>query len=409
MPTMRAQNAIAYALLSILLSVTLSVDCVADELAFVRGTAQARGIEAGAQGNAWLFNRGGQCFAATPKHVLINSLQGRDDHYARMVVVRPGRSAIEAEGDRCAVFKTLDLALLRVSGVADMADCGHVLAGVPSIDSLLERTAQSSLLTAIESGRFERSTLEIRSAAASDTYHFWVASANDRDRLTEGMSGGLVSIQNQLAGFLLAVDTSSVGPMAGMARVLRADRAATLVARVLDTSGASDDAEGSCVTPGSWPAAAPAAAGVTVGLRAGRASPACGATIASWSAPPLSEATRPDNLLGAGGDRGRWRATVTSELTVDLRLCPSSRNLISRIRLDTSECAAGDNSALDVEVLVRTDSSGVYATLGYGTVPISGTADVGSASPLFGREMRIRLVPRHGVHQSACLGPLSVD
>ncbi len=392
----------------------------AQELAYLRSLPSPGSAGGGAQGNAWLFRRGGECFALTPKHVLINAAQGRDDHYAQIVVVRPGREPVRAQADRCALFGDEDLALMRVSGVADIADCGHVMTGVPNLDSLLETTSGASLLTATESGRFERSTLEIRAATAKDSEHFWVAPVAGRDRLTEGMSGGLVTIQDQLGGFLLAVGTASDGPTAGMARVFRADRAAVLVTRAFEGAGAAVNAQGNCTTftpPAPMAATAASTAGVAgvAGKVAGSRAPAnraaaeCGTVVAGWSASALSQNDRPENLAGAAGADGRWRAAAVGEITVDLRLCPVQEATVSRVAFSTVGCGAGDNGGLDVEVLVRAQSTAQFVSLGFGAVPQDARAEFSTGAPLIGREIRLRFVPRGSGPHTVCLGGLSVD
>lgn len=65
------------------------------------------------------------------------------------------------------MFATYDLAVMRVTGIQDIRDCGHVLAGVAGIDSLISANSRASLIIANPRGLFERSALEIRAAAAS--------------------------------------------------------------------------------------------------------------------------------------------------------------------------------------------------------------------------------------------------
>lgn len=369
-------------------------------VAYLRSLQSPGAQESVAQGNAWLFHRGNQCYAVTPRHVLADPAEGRDDRYARLVVVRAGRPPAEAMGERCAVFKREDLAVLRVSGVEDLAECGEVFAGTADIDALLAQSQHASLLTAVKSGRFEYSNLGIRAVTASDPDHFWVAPEADRDRMTEGMSGGLVLIAGQMAGFLQSVSAETQGPTAGMAKVLKADYAAIMLNRLLDGSLSSDEEEGICTQP--------KASAATRESVENRASAGCGASILGWSAPAASSATFPDNLLGAKGPDGRWRASASGEVDIDVQLCPAANPAISTVRVDTNGCHAGDDDGVDLEALVRAQPGGPYVSLGYGAVPPSGTLDIHTGNPTIGRQVRLRFVPRDGRTHAVCAGGLMV-
>jgi hypothetical protein len=389
--------------LALLLVVT--VESNAQELAYVRSQAEVGTVRSGAQGNAWLFSRGNECFAALPKHVLIDPATGRNDRYARVVVVRPGREPREAQGDRCAVWPDKDLALLHVSGVPDLHDCGRVLSGVANIDLLLGATTQVSLETATDSGRLERSTLEIRSAG-KDPDHFWVAPSTDRDRLGEGMSGGLVTVHDELAGFLLAVGIAADGPMAGMARVLRADRAALLIARALDRTGEMAGGENTCVSTARHERMS------DEGHASGapdlnRASASCGANVVGWGSPPVSPSVRPENLVGTAGPAGHWRTLTTVETTVDVRLCPTP-STVTIIRFDTSGCDPGDNLDLEFEVAIRVAPNSASTTLGYGRLRSGGDTEVTSGEALVADQVRLRFVAHGNSRHVLCLAPLIV-
>ena len=395
------RSGIAFLLASVLMTALVQ----AEELAYVRSESAADSSTGRAHGNAWLFSRGKACFAALPKHVLIDATTGRDDRYARVVVVRPGRVPIEAQGDRCGVFPDRDLALLRVTGVSDLTDCGRPLSGIASIDRLLGQAAQASLETATDSGRLERSTLEIR-AATKDPDHFWVASIANRDRLLEGMSGGLVRINDELAGFLVTVSADADGP----ARVLRADQAAVRIVRELESPAASVDQGRTCATPAATLQQAPTGRRSSLPV-AGQnlASASCGASIVTWSAPALAPAQRPENLLGSGGANGRWRASASGEITVDVRLCPTAKAAVQKLEMDTTGCEPGDDEAFDFEASVRGEASGSSVTLGYGSLKAAGLTTVSSGEAVIGRMIRLRFVPRTKGAHTLCLGSLSLQ
>jgi len=382
----------------------------AQDLAYVR-SASSRSDEAqGHHGSAWLFHRGGVCYAATPRHLFIGEKgTHRDDRYARVVVVRPGRSSIEAQGDRCAVFRDHDLALVRVSGVADLADCGSVLIGQSSVDPLLAVAAEASLRTATESGSFVRRALGVRSARVNDPDHFWVSPSAERDELTRTMSGGHVTIQDRLAGFLLGV--SDEHPTQGMAKVLRSDRVSVLLTRLFgDSSQASVDSP-PCLRPtpdGPATAAALRTAATGNHVGANRAARDCGASVRAWSSPPISPAFRPDHLVGVAEASGRWRAQAAEEVTVDVRLCGPISSPISRLRFVTSGCPSEDNASTDVEVIVLGPSLTPVTSLGYARVPASGVVEIGGA-PVLGRDLRLRFITRSQGSGPVCAGPLFVE
>jgi hypothetical protein len=392
---------------AVLLSAVVSTGVYGQEIAYIRSLPAPGSQGSGEQGNAWLFHRGDQCYAVTPKHVLQNPIDGRDDGYAQLVVVHAGRTPMQAQGDRCAVFRDQDLAILRVTGIQNMIDCGHALTGIANVDALLATNARSSLVTATASGLFERSTLEIRAAAATDSDHFWVAEAADRDRLTAGMSGGLVMIQDQLAGILLAVDARTDVTTSGMARVLRTDRAALLLLRLFNGTIDSQTVAGSCVTE-----TAPRSAintSVAVDPRSNYASGSCGAAISAWSVPPISASFRPELLLAAHDATARWRARAAGEMTIDVNLCHTSKVVVSAVSFSTDNCVAGDNQATDVEILARSGLQGGYVSLGYAMLPMAGAVLIKTGAPRFAEELRIRFVPRGAGVRTICAGQLAVQ
>lgn len=383
----------------------------AQELAYLRA-ASARGSEAtGSQGSAWLFNRGGVCYAATPRHILFDAGRRRDYRYARVVVVRPGRTSREAQADRCAVFADHDLALMRVSGISDLVDCGDLLVGQTNIDPLLAGTTQASLMTATSSGSFERSSLSLRSARVSDSDHFWVAAAADRDRLTEGMSGGRITMQDMPAGILLAVNGEGT-ENPGMAKVLRIDRAVSLLIRLFENSSTATVDDPACLLPiadGRPPRTSATKAAAAPGRRGNLADQGCGAIVGAWSAPPVSENFRPDHLVGTAGASGLWRVTPAAEVTVDVQLCGDRPTAISRLRLDASACPPGDNENYDVEAIVLSSLSVPIASLGFAKAPQSGSVEISSGGSIVGRSVRLRFVARRQSSAPICAGPLLVN
>lgn len=379
-------------------------------LGAVVSTLQAQQIaylDAGsAYGTAWLFNRGGVCYAATPGHVLIDTLRQRDVSYARIVVVRPGQSSQSAQADRCAVFPGHDLALMRVSGIPDLADCGQVLVGQAKIDPLLAGATEASLLTASSTGSAVLSTLSIRSVRTNDPDHFWVAAAAARDRLAAGMSGGWVTIRGSPAGILLAVKGDET-ENPGAAKVFRIDRAVLLLTQLFNNSSIAALDNQTCLRPVvDHPTAE---SSPPPGREKNQAEHGCGAFVSAWSASPLTEAFRPDNLVGLGGSSGIWRVGRYSEVTVDVQLCGNEAKPISRLRLDASSCPPDDNEGYDVEIVALSSSFAPIASLGFSKLPQSSAVEISRGSPILARALRLRFVARRQGIANICAGPLSAD
>ena len=371
---------------------------VAQEVAYLNSLPNKEARVATTQGNAWLFSRGGQCFAVTPRHVLIDEQGIRDDRYARVVIARPGEAPIEAGADRCAVFKKYDLAVMRVSGVERMADCGRVLSGLADEGTLLGRSREAALITAASSGRFERSNLGIRQVT-SDPDYFRVAVTSDRDRLTEGMSGGLVTIQDQLAGFLVTVGNDSETEDTG--KVLRADKVSILLTRLLDGGLGTADVEGTCATRSvTLP---------SLTRTQNLASAACGAAVTRWSAPPLSEVNRPEALIGAAGPNALWRVAANSEVSVEIRLCGKVVPNVNSVSLDVSGCDASENQNVDLEVMSLANPGESFQSLGYGALPHMGIVTIETGTPHPSRELMLRFVPGRHIVGTFCAQSLVVN
>lgn len=382
----------------------------AAEVAYVEVASTGEGAPAGEHGVAWLFSRGGVCYGLTPLHVLRDESRGRDARYARLVVARPGATPGEAQADRCAISPEHDLALLRVSGLADLADCGRSLVGEPSTDELIASSSTGSLLSVTRAGSLRRSTLAIRAATVSEPNYFWVAPASDKDRLTQGMSGSLVAVRDTWAGFLMSVQDAPDEPDGTKAKVLKIDRAIGLVHRMFFARAQSDGSTDACMerSPSS-PAGRPAEPAPGRPGDLDRARESCGARVLHWSVPPLSENTRPENLLGDTQGHLFWRAANAGEVELDIGLCKHPQGRLSRVRMDATGCEANESGDYDVEALVRGGADGAYLSLGYGRLPPSGILEIVSDSPLVGGQIRLRFAPRTATTRRVCVRSVSVE
>ncbi len=382
-------------------------------MAYVQGKAPGERFALGDHGNAWLFHRGGQCYALLPRHVLVDPAVHRDYRYAELKLARPGQPMSPALADRCAVFKSMDLALMRVSGIEALADCGDELVGAPSIDAELSRDVPITLAIATEFGQLQSIPMRLRSVGGSEANIFHVLTQDPGFELTGGMSGGLfIADDGTLMGMLLNVSGSAERASRADARALRFDdMAATLARYFADPASVATVDQPSCDAPQSAQTVS-AAEGITLPATppahaaANRADMACGAAVIGWSASPLGPEFRPENLVGREGAKATWRASANGEATVDLQLCPAPGNTVSEVRIDHSGCESGDDRGAQVEVLVGQGPEEGFTSLGYGALEGASELEVKSGVPMLGRQLRLRFVVSG--NQTLCAGPLQV-
>jgi hypothetical protein len=386
-------------------------------LAYVQGGSATDGGTGGDHGNAWLFSRAGVCYALLPRHVLADPQLQRDDRYASLAIVRPGRTGLTAQADRCAVFKGADLTLMRVSGVESLGECGAPLLGLPGIDAVLAREPALMLAMSDEHGQVQNIPLLLRAIAApardpgargaEETDFFWVIPRDAGFKLTGGMSGGLVLDGEDVLGMLISVPTAEARSARDGAQVLRIDRASLLLTRYFQSpaSVAEVDQPGCNERTPASPAASPAATAGTATRPGNRAAASCGAQTQEWSAPPLSAAYRPENLVGAGGELGLWRAASAEDVTVDVHLCGTRP--VSEVVIDSSRCDTSDNRGASVEVLRRAGPQAGYTSLGYTAMDGPGrhVVDAGG-DPRLASDLRLRFVV--AAQTTVCSGPLEV-
>ena len=350
---------------------------VRDELAHVS-------TDQGTHGQAYLFHRGGACFALTPRHVLKDDQ--RDETYVRLILARAGRAPLSAQADRCAHFPDIDLALMRVSGIDASADCGGLFTGQGGVEQVLAARAEGSLLTATESGSVERRTLRLSSTRVNDTDHFWVSPQSKADEPASGMSGGIVAFQGRTIGFVLA-NNLSANRYDENWRVLRIDTVALRVGQLFEGRGGAVIDNAQCLS------GAPVG-GASKQVVAGSmnfASAACGASVVAFSSPPQSNAERPDNLLDGDGATV-WRSS--GQASVDVRLCGDKARPVRVVTLQPSP--ACEATGVEAEVFVRGHPRGPWTSLGIAGQAADGSITVSTASPLNAYDIRAAVRGRSG-------------
>lgn len=385
-------------------------------LAFIEGESTQSHATSEEHGNAWLFNRGGTCFALTPAHVLKDTEHNREYRYARVLIVRPGRTAIEAQADRCAVLKDQDLAIVKVTGVGSIAECGQPWIGQANIDSLLGVNNDMSLSVAGEWGQYQNIPMILRAGGAQNPDTFAIEAKSTSLKLTGGMSGGLVYVGNSLVGMLLSVPTDASRASREGSMVLRIDRISTMLTRYFDSAASVADVDAPSCEAVSHDGRGPPSTGRTLNgpgeteLRGlpNRADESCGALVTGWNVPATRADSRPENLLGRGGGSAMWRATATDgEARVDLRLCGTPTSTVSKVIVDTSGCEGSDDVNASVEALVRSDPQAAYSSLGYGKLSQLGRLEISTGSPMLARELRLRFLTSG--KGNLCAGALQVN
>jgi hypothetical protein len=388
---------IARATVLILMALSAVAQSAADELAFVR-------TKSGAEGQGWLFNRGGACYLAVPKHVLLQaSSGGTDETFADISIARTGREASVASATRCAVFPNHDLALMRLSGVPDLSICGAPLTARGNVDALLSSSTQASLLSVDSAGGYGRFALRLRAVAGGDPDNFWVTP--EKDTIPESRSGGQVTIQDRLAGLLLTVQATNQD--AEVARVLKIDRIVQLISRLFDSPNTAQVDAPSCLQSVVTVDSSVRPAANSTGVVGNVAAPACGAVVEAWSSPPLSASVRPEGLLGRSNV---WRSsTQKGEVTLDVRLCGPQAARISSVTLDTTGCDAADNDQVDIEVLAQSQRASPLTSFGFAQLSTAGETQILRGASVLAQNIRLRIVPkRYGAVQNICLAGLSV-
>ncbi len=380
------------------LAASLTSAALAGMIALAQGASLARdelahvSTDQGTHGQAYLFHRGGACFALTPRHVLKDA--ERDESYVRLILARAGRAPLNAQADRCAYFPDIDLALMRVTGVDANADCGGLFAGQGGIEQVLAGRAEGSLLTATESGSIERRALRLSSTRVNDTDHFWVSPQAKADEPASGMSGGIVSFQDRTIGFVLA-GSLATNRFENNWRVLRIDTAALRVGQLFEGRGGGVIDNAQCLFGPQQPPARKLAAGAVTGF----ASAVCGASVVAFSSPPQSNAERPENLID-GNEATLWRSSGPA--SVDIRLCGEKARPVRTVTLQPS-AACGQAAGVEVEVLVRGHPRGPWTSLGVAGQAADGSVTVSSGSPLNAYDIRA------AVRGRACFGGVTAE
>lgn len=175
-------------------------------------------VSAGENGQAFLIQSGGACFALSPTHVI--------GEMGFASLVRQGTGRIH--GDAMAVHHFgYDLTLLHVTGEAARL-CGPQASALPrDISERLEQASHGSIRVIHPNGSAD--LLPVALVGHNPT-HLRVRPREAVQQIRQGMSGATVLVDNEPVGLLMAVDEEGVG------QVLRFDIALRTVDVILAAS-----------------------------------------------------------------------------------------------------------------------------------------------------------------------------
>ena len=324
-------------------------------------------VDGGARrGQAALFTRGDGCFALTPQHVL------GGERYATVAIPAASGVARYAQGDLCAKWPDVDLALLRVTGHA--ADgCGEPLTTAAPIERILPAGGAGTLRYSNQDGSTERIDVIVTFRGADHV--IGIRPRGSEHPLTQGLSGGSLYLSNLRAGFLIAADDAT-----GEGVVLRLDHTVGLLNALFDRQEGAVMGDSACLVGTTLASAA------DDGTRIDYASATNGARIVEWSAPPLSSGHRPDLLLAPADRSGYWAVETSGSAFAVIRL--AAVQTISEIDVDLSQVPAAQRPGA-LAILTRASESGPWTQVAGAQATDSGASRTFAFAPR--RIMAIRI------------------
>jgi F5/8 type C domain len=325
---------------------------------FVHGTSEGQGF---------LMTKLGQCYVVTAEHVL-GGRTGAD-------IVAPGNPAVNGEAVLVGADASRDVAVLHVSGpVTD--SCGTDYTRGASQDAIA-RDSRAVVSIVYGEGSMQRQALNALVSQLDSEFLFLEPAAATSTALMQGLSGGLVGVNDAPAGILLGV-------VEHQGKVLRYDPLMKSVFHILNA-----------MSP-------PRSSTTPVSSEVNWASAASGAALTRWSTPPEQPEFAISNLLRPPGQE-YWRVSLgAGSVTVDIRLAGQSAQSISTVELTQGSAPSGQ-LVKDYEIFTSVDgTTWFYVRRGefQGDTPVSSI----SFAPRFAHFVRLRVLD--SFDQSTKIGAL---
>jgi hypothetical protein len=325
-------------------------------------------VRSGEDGQAILLQRLSECYAVVPEHVL-----GGDDFAA---LTGAGSHTLLGDGDLLRTFG-YDLSVLRVSG-ALASRCGDSLRARPDLEGSLARNAAAVIHSVLPDGSIVRRPSTV---VDLDLVNFRIAPSHGSE-LFKGLSGSVVTIRDEPAGFLMQVD-----PETGQGIVLRYDRALETIRPFFGRASAERNAGG--------PGRATSATGSERRQTSARdlATAANGGRVVSWSVEPVDGRHRAAHLIDAeSGEATTWLVEIARgpvEIAIDL---PGEGVLaIAGVELVATGVEPPERRPRDFELLVSTTEGGPWRPIGAGTFFAQDDRKTVSFAPTRARYVMLRI------------------
>jgi hypothetical protein len=276
-------------------------------------------VRAGAtkEGQGFLMTKLGKCFLVTAAHVLDNHVQGE--------VVGAGDPAVRGEARLVAKDIAADVAVLQVTGPLESRCGSDYIKGISEDD--VTRQARAVVPSLYENGRLLRGAYDTLVVDVDSRYLELALSGSGAIELSQGLSGGIVSINDLPAGMLLRVEGDH-------GEALRYDALMETVFTLLKAP---------------LPAAPPAVSIAVAGREANLA-----AAVVNWSAPPVQPEFATSSLVLPQGPQ-IWKVSLaTGPVSVDVRLAGTATHSIRYVELTRGEAPA-EQLIRDYEVSTSVD------------------------------------------------------
>lgn len=277
-------------------------------------------VQGASEGQGFLLTKLGQCYVVTAAHVLGTKTAAN--------IIAPGNPVANGEAVLVGADTGRDVAVMHVTGpVSD--SCGTDYTRGASLDAIT-RDSRAVVSVVYSEGGLGREELSTLVSQLDSEYLFLQSSATAPASLMQGLSGGMVGVNDAPAGVLLGVVDHH-------GKVLRYDLLMNTVFQIFETTGPPRSVAPSRISA------------------ANLAFASSGATVVRWSTPPEQPEFATSNLLRPAGPE-YWRVPLMKPATVDIRLSGQDTHSINTVELTRGSAPAGQ-LIKDYEIFTSLDGT----------------------------------------------------